>query len=137
MTDATGAAKAEIADGVLTELISAFGLGEVRERRYLADGLMNANWRVETRAGIFALKRVTDVPLARLRRNLGVLAWLAADGVPVVAPVATVSGSLVAEIGEGIWCLFPWAVGSHVRGIDLSIPRWPRWALIWGACTSA
>ncbi|MGW1887765.1 phosphotransferase [Streptomyces sp. NPDC001970] len=117
------AARTDIADGVLAELINIFGLGEVGERRYLADGLMNANWRVDTSAGAFALKRVTDVPLDRLRRNLGVLASLAADGVPVSAPVVTASGSLVAEVGGGIWCLFPWAAGAHVRGVDLSLSQ--------------
>ncbi|WP_055529573.1 phosphotransferase [Streptomyces graminilatus] len=120
MTDAISAGKADIPESFLVELASAFELGEVRERRYLADGLMNANWKVDTPAGAFALKRVTDVSLDRLGRNLGVLASLAADGLPVTAPVATASGSLVAEVGGGAWCLFPWADGAHVRGVDLT-----------------
>ncbi|MEW1569659.1 phosphotransferase [Streptomyces sp. NPDC093509] len=123
MTDASAAGKAHIPESVLAELTSAFALGEVRERRFLADGLMNANWRVDTAAGVFALKRVTDVSLGRLRRNLGVLASLADDGLPVTAPVATASGSLVAEVGGGVWCLFPWAAGVHVRGVDLSLDQ--------------
>ncbi|MFJ8006643.1 hypothetical protein [Streptomyces fagopyri] len=49
----------------------------------LADGLMNANWRVEASAGVFALKRVTDVPADRLRRSLAVLAE---DGIPSARP---------------------------------------------------
>ncbi|MEU2439591.1 phosphotransferase [Streptomyces rubradiris] len=120
MIDATTEARGDIAESVLGELIDAFGLGEVRERRYLADGLMNANWRLDSPAGQFALKRVTDVPLERLQRNLGVLAALGDDGVPVSAPVPTVSGSLVAQAGGGAWCLFPWVAGSHVRGVDLT-----------------
>ncbi|MHC0433814.1 phosphotransferase [Streptomyces sp. O3] len=123
MTDATVADRASISGSDLAELTSAFGLGMVREHRYLADGLMNANWRVDTAAGSFALKRVTDVPRDRLVRNLGVLAALAADGVPVCAPVASVSGSLVAEVGGGVWCLFPWAKGVHLRGVDLSLSQ--------------
>ncbi|MFJ8253271.1 phosphotransferase [Streptomyces sp. NPDC094466] len=123
MTDASAAGKAHIPESVLTELTSAFGLGEIRERRLLADGLMNANWWIDAPAGAFALKRVTDVSLDRLRRNLGVLASLAADGLPATAPVATASGSLVAEVSGGVWCLFPWAAGVHVRGVDLSLEQ--------------
>ncbi|WP_079193223.1 phosphotransferase [Streptomyces sp. CB02488] len=123
MTDATVVDRTDIPGSVLAELTSAFGLGKVRERRYLADGLMNANWRVDTPAGAFALKRVTDVPLDRLARNLSVLGSLAADGVPVSAPVATTAGSLVAEVGGGVWCLFPWATGAHIQGVDLSLPQ--------------
>ncbi|MGA4983665.1 phosphotransferase [Streptomyces cellulosae] len=55
-----------------------------------------------------------------MQRNLRVLAALAADGVPVSAAVPTASGSLVAQVGGGAWCLFPWVAGSHVRGVDLS-----------------
>ncbi|MCX5136442.1 phosphotransferase [Streptomyces sp. NBC_00340] len=123
MTDASAADKAHIPESVLVELTRDFGLGEVREGRFLADGLMNANWRIDTAAGVFALKRVTDVSLDRLRRNLGVLALLADDGLPVTTPVATASGSLVAEVGGGVWCLFPWAAGVHVRGVDLSLDQ--------------
>ncbi|MFJ3804603.1 hypothetical protein ACIPSJ_51110 [Streptomyces sp. NPDC090088] len=88
MTDATAADRTDIAGNVLSELAAAFGIGGVRERRYLADGLMNVNWKVDTPVGAFALKQVTDVSLDRLSRNLGVLATLAGDGVPVSAPVA-------------------------------------------------
>ncbi|MEV6940781.1 phosphotransferase [Streptomyces sp. NPDC051172] len=120
MTDATVADRTAIPGSVLAELADAFGVGEVREPHYLADGLMNVNWKVDTPAGTFALKRVTDVPLDRLSRNLGVLAALFHDGFPVSPPVTTTAGSLVAEVGGGVWCLFPWAAGVHVRGIDLS-----------------
>ncbi|MEV4335493.1 phosphotransferase [Streptomyces sp. NPDC049590] len=123
MIDATVAARGDIADSVLAELIDVFGLGEVWECRYLADGLMNANWRLDTPAGRFALKRVMDVSLDRLQRNLGVLAALSADGVPVSAPVPSTAGSLVAQVGGSTWCLFPWVVGTHVRGVDLSLSQ--------------
>ncbi|MFI6696291.1 phosphotransferase [Streptomyces sp. NPDC050433] len=121
MTDATVTSSPAVPDVALAELASIFGLGEVREQRYLADGLMNANWQVDAQAGVFALKRVTDVSLDRLVRNLRALSSLAADGLPVSAPVATASGSLIAEFGGGVWCLFPWVAGTHVRGVDLSL----------------
>ncbi|MCX3059087.1 hypothetical protein [Streptomyces beihaiensis] len=40
MVDATVAARSDIADSVLGGLIDAFGLGDVRERLYLADGAL-------------------------------------------------------------------------------------------------
>ncbi|MGW6054828.1 phosphotransferase [Streptomyces sp. NPDC055189] len=123
MTDATAKDSTDIPGSVLAELTSTFGLGEVRKQRYLTDGLMNANWKVDTATGVFALKRVTDVSLDRLVRNLGVLDSLAFDGVPASAPVPTASGSLVAEVGGGVWCLFPWVAGSHLRGVDLSLSQ--------------
>jgi homoserine kinase type II len=123
VTDATVTDRADIPGSVLAELISTFGLGEVWERRHLAEGLMNANWRVDTPVGAFALKRVTDVTRDRLDRNLGVLAALATYGIPVSPPAATVSGSLVAEVGGGVWCLIPWADGTHIRGVDLNLSQ--------------
>ncbi|MYX94084.1 phosphotransferase [Streptomyces sp. SID486] len=120
---ATVAARSGIAESVLGELIDAFGLGQVRESRYLADGLMNANWKLDTPVGQFALKRVTDVSPERLQRNLGALAALGAGGVPVSAPVPTISGSLVAQASDGAWCLFPWVAGSHVPGVDLTLSQ--------------
>ncbi|GHB10500.1 phosphotransferase [Streptomyces termitum] len=69
--------------------------------------------------GIFALKRVTDVPLDRLRRNLAVLPALAEAGIPVIVPVVGSSGGIVVEVDGSGYCLFPWARGAHVRGVDL------------------
>ncbi|MFI0978206.1 phosphotransferase [Streptomyces sp. NPDC021093] len=123
MTDSVATDKAGISSSSLSGLASAFSLGAVREKRYLADGLMNANWKVDTAAGVFALKRVTDVSLDRLVRNLGVLDALAVEGLPVSAPVPTASGALVAEVDGGVWCLFPWVSGSHLRGVDLSLSQ--------------
>lgn len=84
---------------------------------------MNVNWQLDTVVGSFALKRVMDVPLDRLRRNLAVLPALGAEGIPVPTPVTTASGDAIAEVGGEAYCLFPWAVGEHMRGIDLPLPR--------------
>ncbi|MFE7659557.1 phosphotransferase [Streptomyces celluloflavus] len=123
MTDATVTDRTHIPAADLAELISAFDLGDVLDRRHLAEGLMNVNWRLETPAGPFALKRVTDVPLDGLRRNLAVLSSLAADGIPVCAPVTTASGDSVAEISDDGYCLFPWSAGEHIRGIELPLSQ--------------
>ncbi|WP_449345353.1 phosphotransferase, partial [Streptomyces narbonensis] len=70
-----------------------------------------------------ALKRVTDVPLDRLRRNLAVLPFLASYGVPTCAPLSTVHGDVIAEVRGSGYCLFPWSTGEHVRGTDLSLAQ--------------
>lgn len=62
---------------VLPALSDAFGLGAVSDRRFLAHGLMNRNWRLVTATGVYALKEITDVPLSKARRNLAVLVDLA------------------------------------------------------------
>nr|WP_202541517.1 phosphotransferase [Streptomyces sp. SID2563] len=104
-------------------MIKVFDLGEVVDRQHLADGLMNVNWRLDTPAGRFVLKRATDVPIDRLRRNLAVLPVLVARGVHACAPVTSVSGDVIAEVGGNGYCLFPWLDGEHVRGIDLPLSQ--------------
>ncbi|MFF9480706.1 phosphotransferase [Streptomyces sp. NPDC014733] len=120
VTYTSGTDRTRIPAADLAELIRAYGIDKVLDRQHLADGLMNVNWRLDTRAGRFALKRVTDVPLDRLRRNLAVLPVLASYGVPACAPVSTVHGEVIAEVRGGVYCLFPWSSGEHVRGTDLS-----------------
>lgn len=123
VTDANVAGRTHIPVDDLAELIEVFDIGEVLDRRHLADGLMNVNWRLDTPVGRFALKRVTDVPIDRLRRNHAVLPVLVSHGVPVHAPLPTVSGDVIAEVGGSGYCLFPWSDGEHVRGIDLCLSQ--------------
>ncbi|MEW1615841.1 MULTISPECIES: phosphotransferase [unclassified Streptomyces] len=123
VTDANVADRTHIPVGDLAALVEAFDIGEVLDRRHLVDGLMNVNWRLDTSVGRYALKRVTDVQIDRLRRNLAVLPVLVSRGVPACAPLPTVSGDVIAEVGGSGYCLFPWSDGEHVRGIDLSLPQ--------------
>ncbi|MFE7093313.1 phosphotransferase [Streptomyces erythrochromogenes] len=121
MTITPIADKIHIPDEELSGLAGTFGIGTVHERRHLPDGLMNVNWRLDAAAGTFALKRVTDVPLERLRRNLGVLGFLGDHGLPVCAPILASDGSPVAETPSGGYCLFPWAAGEHIPGASLTL----------------
>ncbi|MEU5921078.1 phosphotransferase [Streptomyces sp. NPDC047141] len=66
------------------------------------------------------------MPLDRLRRNLAVLPPLAEAGIPVIVPLVDSSGGVVVEVGESGYCLFPWARGAHVRGVDLPLAQVQR-----------
>ncbi len=132
VTNAHVASRHRIPSDDLAELIKEFDLGDVVDWRHLTDGLMNVNWRLDTPAGPFALKRVTDVPLDRLRRNLAVLPALAEGGIPVIVPVVASSGGVVVEVGRSGYCLFSWARGAHVRGVDLPLPQVRRLGAILG-----
>lgn len=104
----------------LIVLAEAFGLGTIHEARYLADGLMNRNWRIETDAGVFALKQLVDVPVPKARRSLGVLESLAGRGLPVCPPRLSTAAEPVVTVGESTYCLLPWASGEHRVGTKLT-----------------
>ncbi|MFD3678192.1 phosphotransferase [Streptomyces sp. NPDC058613] len=108
---------------VLPTLSGAFGLGDVRDRRFLAHGLMNRNWRLVTATGVYALKEITDVPLPKVRRNLAVLVDLAREGIPVPAPLFAADGDLVVEVGGHGYCVLPWVEGEHLQGTDLPLDQ--------------
>ncbi|MFD3941009.1 phosphotransferase [Streptomyces sp. NPDC058611] len=106
-------------DAALPQIADGFGLGETRSWKFLAQGLMNRNWRVETDTGSYAIKQIMDAPLAKVRRNLAVLPGLAASGLPIHPALTTADGERVIEVdGEG-YCVLPWTEGSHGQGIDL------------------
>lgn len=113
----------EALDSALPVLTRAFGLGEVVGRRFLADGLMNRNWRLDTTGASYAVKQIIDVPLARVHRNLKVLPGLAGEGLPVPAALASADGQYVVEIGERGYCVLPWVEGSHVQGVGLTLDQ--------------
>ncbi|MGH3972016.1 MAG: phosphotransferase [Pseudonocardiaceae bacterium] len=104
----------------LAALCESFGLGEVWSCRFLPSGLMNDNWRVETVAGVFALKRLRDVAPSVARRNLAVLSELADGATPARPPWLTSGGETVAEVDGRSYCLIPWIEGDHLPGTALS-----------------
>ncbi|MEV7357330.1 phosphotransferase [Kitasatospora sp. NPDC091276] len=121
MTEATSNARYGEITADLPVLDEAFGLGDVQECRFLSDGLMNGNWRLNTAEGSFALKRIMDVPLPLARRNLAVLSALADDGLPVGRARLSGAGDAVVEVADRGYCVIPWTEGSHLPGTALSI----------------
>jgi homoserine kinase type II len=109
--------------GDLARVQEEFGLGEVTRTTFLADGLMNRNWRLDTATGVYALKLLRDVPVETAARSAKVLNGLAAAGLPVCAPVNARDGEPVLRIRERGYVLSPWASGSHMQGIELPLSQ--------------
>jgi homoserine kinase type II len=112
----------EIAEDLVV-LGEAFGIGEVQACRFLPAGLMNGNWQLDTAQGVFALKRIMDVPLPDARRNLEVLARLDDAGIPVGNPLVSADGDTVVEVSDRGYCLVPWLEGTHRPGTSLTMDQ--------------
>jgi Ser/Thr protein kinase RdoA (MazF antagonist) len=121
MTDETSAARDLVDEGDLKRIGDEFGLGDVRNVAFLVDGIMNRNWRIETAAGVYALKLLRDVPPETARRSATVLAALASAGLPVCAPVSTRDGEFLLQIGPRAYLVAPWAAGAHIEGTSLPL----------------
>ncbi|WP_112139716.1 phosphotransferase [Glycomyces dulcitolivorans] len=100
-------------------IADVYGLGPVYACGYLPNGFLNRNWRVESEAGVFALKELANTSAEEARRSLALMASVAADGVPVVEAVA-VGGEAVVEVGGGAYYLAPWIEGDHRRGAEMT-----------------
>lgn len=73
MADGTSPVPAGFREGPDAEDLKTVGEG-VRAggdpgAKFLAEGLMNRNWRLDTATGVYALKLVWDVPAEIARRN--------------------------------------------------------------------
>ena len=85
---------------------------------------MNANWRVATDAGDFALKRLVDVSAEKAERNFALPRALAGAGIPVCAARPADDGSLVQRVGgERAYALFAWGLGEHIPGCALTVDQ--------------
>ncbi|GII78438.1 hypothetical protein Sru01_34200 [Sphaerisporangium rufum] len=114
------AARGRITKSELARITERFGLGEIRHVAFIAEGMMNPNWRLETGRGVFALKQIVDVTLSKARRSLQVLGVLGAEGLPVCVP-RLVDTDPVVEIDERGYCLLEWANGAHRQGTSLNL----------------
>lgn len=103
----------------LLAVADAYELGKVHSVRYLAEGLLNRNWKLATDKGPFALKEVVNTPVDKLRRSLTVLSTLEAAGLPVCAPCLSVSSEPLVAVGHRSYCLLPWVEGTHRPGAEL------------------
>lgn len=106
----------EVTDEDLTAFAKDFALGEVLSCKGIAEGVENSNFQLVTAAGTFILtlyeKRVNpdDLPFF-----LGLIAHLAAKGVPCPEPVRAADGAVLKELSGK-----PAAVVTFLAGM------WPR-----------
>ncbi|WP_167828674.1 phosphotransferase [Streptomyces sp. MZ04] len=93
-------------------MADAYALGEVPSVRYLAEGLLNRNWKITTDQGTFALKEVVNTPVDKLLRSLTVLSALEAAGLPVCAPHLSPASEPLVTVGDRSYCLLPLVEGN-------------------------
>ncbi|MEW5423078.1 homoserine kinase [Amorphus sp. 3PC139-8] len=134
----------EVSDDELSRFVAQFDLGNVLSSKGIAEGVENTNYLIRTDRGPFILtlyeKRVerADLPFF-----LGLMQHLSVRGVPCPTPVATVDGSLLAELAgrpaaiitflEGMWRRRPEAyhcaavgralAGMHAAAADFEMKR--------------
>lgn len=107
---------------LITAAVQGFGLAEPTEAHSVAEGLMNRNWRVRTREGVWALKQILDVDAEQARRQHRVTRTLAGLGLPVPPPKTTPHGDTLVDLeGVGAFAVLPWVDGMHRDGCDLSL----------------
>lgn len=120
MADTDAPASPGIPTRDLSLISEQYRLGAVHEAAWLADGMMNRNWRLRCEAGDFALKQIVDVPVAKVRRSLTVSAALAGHGVPACAALTTSECDALLAVEDRSYCVLPWAEGTHRFGRELS-----------------
>lgn len=111
-------------DGRLGDVLRRFGLGTVLAAQEVAEGLMNRNWAVRAGNGerVF-VKQVLDVDRAQAARQHAATRAMAAWGVPVAAPLAMPDGGTLLEMGGGLYAVYPWIHGEHVRGTAMTLTQ--------------
>jgi len=107
---------------LITAGLRGFGLSDPTQVWPLAEGLMNRNWRVRTREGVWAVKQILDIDADSARRQHRVTRTLAKLGLPVPPPRRCPDGDTVVELaGTGVFAVLPWIEGVHRDGRDLDL----------------
>ncbi|MGH3719619.1 MAG: phosphotransferase [Pseudonocardiaceae bacterium] len=107
---------------VIVAALRGFGLAEPIKAQWVADGLMNRNWRVRTREGVWALKQVLDVDAGQARWQHRVTRTLARLSLPIPPPQTTPDGDTLVDVaGTGVFAVAPWVEGTHRDGRELTL----------------
>ena len=101
-------------------LLAAWPLGEIVHVERMLGGATNRVYRVETarRVGFLRIYKRADRRLAE--REHALIAHVRAHGIAAPAPIATATGSTVAERDGSVCALYEPAAGQQLRGADLS-----------------
>jgi homoserine kinase type II len=106
---------------VAAQVAAGFRLGRVISCRRVIQGLMNPNWRLETEAGVYAIKQLRDRPPATVRASHRVLPKLAERGLPVPLPCTARDGDTLLNLGDDFYTATAWLPGIHLDGRDLTL----------------
>ena len=105
----------------MKDVVATFGLGEVWAVAFLANGMMNHNWRVDTSTGTYAVKQLRDVQPDEARRQHDTLDQLATAGLPVPRVIRTSEGDSVVEVDGLPYAASAWVSGTFRDGTTLSL----------------
>jgi homoserine kinase type II len=100
-------------DADVAALARGFGAGELRSWRPIAAGTINSNFAIETSSGRFFLRINEGKSEEAVRYEAALVAELERAGVPVVAPLPSLSGEPFARHSDRYASLFPWIDGGH------------------------
>lgn len=115
----------------IPQVLAAFGLGADGESKAVAGGTLNWNFRVETSAGAWFVRRCRDdLETERIEGEHALVRWVASRGVPAPLPLRTPDGSTLVEFEHGRWAVFPWVEGEVCPRGTLSAAR----ARVLGSC---
>jgi Ser/Thr protein kinase RdoA (MazF antagonist) len=106
---------------MLSEVVRAYGLGELRHSTFLPVGAMNRSWRVDTTIGSYAVKQVLDSDVETMVRQHAIAMALADKGFPVPRPLRAEAGDSVLRLGDDLFSVVEWAEGEHPDCLQLSL----------------
>jgi homoserine kinase type II len=107
----------------LAALLRRYGIAEVLGFRPLDEGLLNRSFAVCTGSGRLFLKHYLDQEPHTIRAQHAATTALAARGLPVVAPLADLSGRTLNRAGSRLFALYPWVDGEHRPGLVLELEQ--------------
>lgn len=107
----------------LAALLRRYGIAEVLGFRPLDEGLLNRSFAVRTGSGRLFLKHYLDQEPHTIRAQHAATTALAARGLPVVAPLADLSGRTLNRAGSRLFALYPWVDGEHRPGLVLELEQ--------------
>ncbi len=116
----------------LSQLASAFGLGDVHAHRAIAAGTINSNYEIETARGPFFVRVNEGKSEHDVAWEARLVAALADERVPTPPPLIAQDGRPYAPLPGPItkWVsVFPWRAGHHLKASEVT----PELAKAFGA----
>lgn len=119
----------ELGDGELAEVARAFGLGAIREWRFVPQGSINTNVRLETEKGRFFARHTTVRSGEDLAFEASLLEHLASARFPAPSLVRTAKGAPFFPLAGGRVSVFHYLAGEELTRERLSADHLERLGL--------